>query len=125
MEDKEEVGNVVIPPEFIPNDKDEAIMKIPPGSLCLVISPTLNREGYGINLVGNSDLTLPITLSQSMYAIMKGCIEAIKYKKESLFKLAIIAARREKREEIDPDNITWNKETPKQYLKEAGVKGNA
>jgi len=118
-------GNTVIAPEFVSNNDDEVIMKLPKGSLCLVISPTLNREGYGINLVGNSDTTLPLTLTQSMYAIMKGCIEAIKYKKESLFRLAIIAARKEKREEIDPEAVVWNKDTPQHYLEEAGVKGNA
>lgn len=123
--DPNSIGNVVVAPEFIQNDNNEVIMKLPSGSLCLVISPTLNKEGYGINLVGNADLTLPLTLSQSMYAVMRGCIEAIKYKKESLFKLAIIAARREKREEIDPESVVWNKETPTQYLEQSGVKGNA
>lgn len=123
--DPNDIGNIVIPPEFVPNDKDEVIMKLPLGSLCLIISPTINREGYGINLVGNTDTTLPVTLAQSMYAIMKGCVEAIKWKKESLFKLAIIAARREKREEIDPEQVVWNRETPKKYLEQSGVKGNA
>lgn len=114
-------------PDIIDNGEvsGKVIIAIPKGGMVLCISPTKLRTGYGVNLLANMDPTLSVTLAQSIYALMSGCIEAIRYKKESLFRLAIIAERKRKAMELDPDDILWNKETPKQYLEESGVKGNA
>lgn len=117
----------IILPEFVDNGAvtGEVIIKMPKGSFALFISPTVDKEGYGVNLVGNNDPTLPITLAQSMYGLMKGCVEAIRYKKESLLKLAILAHRKEQQQKIDPDDVIWNKDTPEHYLESARAKGNA
>lgn len=117
----------VILPEFVDTGEEtgEVIIKMPKGSFALFISPTIDREGYGINLLGNNDPSLPITLAQSMYGLMSGCVEAIKYKKESLLKLAIIAHRKEQQQKIDPDDVIWNRDTPKHYLERSRAKGNA
>jgi len=101
------------------------IIELPKGCVGLLITPTRNNEGYGVNIVSNMDPNLPTTIAQAIWGLVKGCFEAIKFKKESLYKLAVIAARREKAQEIDPNDITWNKDTPKRYLAEAGSKGNA
>ena len=115
------------PPEFLDTGTDtgDVIVRVPKGAMMLCISPTKDREGYGLNLIQNYDSTLPITLAQSIYALSVGCMEAIKYKKESLFKLAIIFERKRKAQEIDPETVIWNKETPEHYLNNSGVKGSA
>lgn len=120
-------GDIADPPIFIDDGatSGKVIIELPKGCICLSITPTRNKEGYGVNVFGNLDPTMPITISQTIYSLIRGCLEAIKFKKESLFKLAIIAARREQAQQIDPDDVIWNKETPKHYLGDTRAKGNA
>jgi len=126
MENNED-PNLAPLPDIIDDGQEtgKVIIGLPKGSVGLVITPTRNNEGYGVNVVANFNPDLPVTISQAIWGLIKGCLAAIKYKKESLYRLAIIETRKERATEINADDVTWNKDTPKHYLAEAGVKGNA